>query len=182
MLYYSSGVFHPYFSHSDPSQLLTLPSTGKTRVMHPLQLRDRNIYLALKCFKLKWNSGWDLLLLQDGEDDRLCDDEAVGIHHAVLATNLGCGHDRRSRDPGRMDDDDSQLFHGWEQQAVLLTDDVVPDLLRDRDGLHRVWRDVLGEDVDSIFFDAWKRRGACQMKSIDFMHSQENMHTHNYIT
>lgn len=52
--------------------------------------------------------------------------------------------------------DDSQLFHGWEQHALLLTDNVISDLLCDGDGLHRVWRDVLGEDVDSIFFDAWK--------------------------
>lgn len=157
--------FHILSQPDSSGPLLISPSTVKTRVMHLLQPLNRNIYPAFEGFRLRWNSGWNSLLLQDGEDDRLCDDEAVGIHHAVLAANLGCAHDRRCRDPVRMDDDDdSQLFHSWEQRALLLTDNVVPDLLRDGDGLHRVWGDVLGEDADGIFFDAWKIERACHPK------------------
>lgn len=36
----------------------------------------------------------DSLLLQDGKDDRLCEDKAVWIHHAILSTYLSCRDDR----------------------------------------------------------------------------------------
>lgn len=135
------------------------------------------------------------LLLQDAEDDRLRDDKAVWVHHAILSAYLSYTGGRHycTRDDHLKMNDFQLLWLKAEHVAAnpcgrgpCLTDYVVSDLLCDGDRPHSIRRDVLSEDGHCIFLYTWKIQtdsrssSDARMKGSVSENNTQHIHVHNY--
>lgn len=48
----------------------------------------------------RWEKQKNVLLFHDGEDDRLCNDEAVWVHQSILPTDFSCQKWRKGQKNG----------------------------------------------------------------------------------